>query len=506
MEQNLTRKIGFIGQGWIGKHYADNFEQRGFDVVRYALEEPYIKNGKNIGECDIVFIAVPTPSTPQGFDDSILRQAIKSVGQGKIAVIKSTVLPGTTEKIQAENPEIYVLHSPEFLTEATAAHDAGNPHRNIIGIPVDNSEYRQKAQAVMDILPYAPYILVCSSREAELIKHGGNIWFYSKIVFINMFFDLVAKVGGRWEVVRDAMSADWRIGRTHLDPVHKSGRGAGGNCFIKDFAAFHRLYQDVVDDPLGHEVLESIKNKNIDLLVSSQKDLNLLIGVYGEEVADEAFRRSLFCPVPQKAKKTRCLVTGGAGFIGSNLVDELVARGNEVIIIDNLSTGKREHLNPQAIFYESDVRNLNDIKPLFENVDYVFHLAALPRVQPSIKDPIVSNDVNLNGTLNVLVAARDAKVKKVIYSASSSAYGDQEKMPLHEGLPANPISPYAMQKYMGEGYCRLFSKLYSLPTVALRYFNVYGKRQPLEGGYMLVTGIFIKQRLAGEPLTIVGDS
>ncbi len=501
----MHKKIGFIGQGWIGKSYANDFERRGFDVVRYALEEPYIKNGEGIKDCDIVFIAVPTPTTPDGFDDSILRQVIKKVGQGKIAVIKSTILLGTTVKLQAANPGIYVLHSPEFLTEATAAHDAGNPHRNIIGIPIESLEYRQKAQAVMEILPYAPYILVCSSQEAELIKYGGNNWFYFKVVFINMLADLVNKANGRWEVVRDALAADWRIGRTHLDPIHKSGRGAGGHCFIKDFAAFHQLYKESVGDPLGVEVLEAIKNKNIDLLVSSKKDLDLLAGVYGEGVIGDAFHCSLFADYPSKRKSAKCLVTGGAGFIGSNLVDELVARGNEVIVIDNLSAGKREYINPGAKFYEVDVRNLEAIKPLFEGVDYVFHLAARPRVQPSIQDPIGAHDVNLNGTLNVLVASRDAKVKRVIYSASSSVYGDQEKMPLHEAMPTNPMSPYAIQKHMGEQYCRLFSELYGLSTVALRYFNVYGQRQPLEGAYTLVLGIFIRQRLAGEPLTITGD-
>ncbi|MDD2753550.1 MAG: NAD-dependent epimerase/dehydratase family protein [Candidatus Portnoybacteria bacterium] len=503
--QNLNKKIGFIGQGWIGKSYADDFERRGFDIVRYALEEPYVRNGHGISECDIVFIAVPTPTTPRGFDDAILRQVIKKIGRGKIAVIKSTVLPGATEKIQEENPGIFVLHSPEFLTEATAAHDSANPQRNIIGLPIDNSDFRRAAQEAMKVLPYAPYSLVCSSREAELIKYGGNNWFYFKVVFINMFFDLVAKSGARWEVVRDAMAADWRIGRTHLDPIHKSGRGAGGHCFIKDFAAFHKFYEEMVGDSLGKDVLESVKNKNIDLLISSKKDLDLLSGVYGEEVFNDALNRSLF-PVPsQKKRSAKCLVTGGAGFIGSHLVDELVSRGNEVIVIDDLSAGKREYLNPGAKLYQEDIRNLNAIKPLFEGVDYVFHLAARPRVQPSIQDPVGSNDVNLNGTLNVLVASRDAKVKKVIYSASSSAYGDQEKMPLREDMPTNPMSPYAMQKHMGEQYCRLFSELYGLPTVALRYFNVYGRRQPLEGAYTLVLGIFVRQRLAGKPMTIVGD-
>ncbi|MEI7498785.1 MAG: NAD-dependent epimerase/dehydratase family protein [Candidatus Falkowbacteria bacterium] len=201
----------------------------------------------------------------------------------------------------------------------------------------------------------------------------------------------------------------------------------------------------------------------------------------------------------------KCLVTGGAGFIGSNLVDVLIERGDEVVIIDNLSTGKTEYVNPKAELHQLDIRNLDSIKPLFIGVDYVFHLAAWPRVQPSIEDPITANDINLNGTLNVLVASRDAKVKKVVYSASSSAYGDQPQLPLVETMPTNPLSPYALQKFAGEMYCRLFSEIYGLPTVCLRYFNVYGKRQALEGAYCLVMGIFIQQRLKNQPMSITGD-
>jgi len=201
----------------------------------------------------------------------------------------------------------------------------------------------------------------------------------------------------------------------------------------------------------------------------------------------------------------KCLVTGGAGFIGSNLVDELINRGDEVIIIDNLSTGKKENINSKASFHEVDIRNLDDIKPLFEGVDYVFHLAAFPRVQPSIEDPITANDINLNGTLNVLVAARDAGAKRVVFSASSSAYGNQKIMPLREDMPISPLSPYALQKYAGELYCELFYKLYKLETVRLRYFNVFGNRQPLTGAYCQVMGIFVNQLLRGEEMTITGD-
>jgi UDPglucose 6-dehydrogenase len=294
MDTNMDKKLknkerslpltGFIGQGWIGKNYADDFAKRGFNIVRYGLEGPHINNGDQIKECDIVFIAVPTPTTPAGFDDSIIRKVVKMVGSGKTAIIKSTILPGTTESIQKENPDIYVMHSPEFLTESTAAYDAANPMRNILGIAIDNEMHRKKAKEVMEVLPYAPYQLICLSNEAEFIKYGGNCWFYFKVLFINMLYDLVKKRDCSWETIRDAMAADPRIGRTHLDPVHKSGRGAGGHCFIKDFAAFSDIYKKEIGDEKGLKVLESLVNKNIDLLVNSNKDLDLLRGVYGEDI------------------------------------------------------------------------------------------------------------------------------------------------------------------------------------------------------------------------------
>jgi len=199
------------------------------------------------------------------------------------------------------------------------------------------------------------------------------------------------------------------------------------------------------------------------------------------------------------------LVTGGAGFIGSNIVEALVEQGHEVSIIDNLSTGKKENVNPRAKFFNVDLRELEQIKPIFQGVDFVLHEAALARVEPSIKDPITYHDNNVNATLNVLVAARDAKVKKVVYASSSSIYGDQEKMPLSEDMPANPTSPYGLQKYIGEEYCRVFSYLYKLPTVCLRYFNVYGPRMATEGAYASVISIFGQQRQKGQSMTIAGD-
>ncbi len=205
------------------------------------------------------------------------------------------------------------------------------------------------------------------------------------------------------------------------------------------------------------------------------------------------------------ARAKKVLVTGGAGFIGSHLVDALVEEGHSVVVIDNLSTGKRSQVNKKAKFIKADIRSLKKIKPYFKGADCVFHLAAKARIQPSIKDPVPTFDHNVVGTLNVLLAAHDAGVKRVIYSGSSSSYGDQDTLPLFEEMIPRFKSPYSLSKYVGEELCRLFSGLYGLETVSLRYFNVYGPRQLLAGAYATVIGIFLKQFKDGKPLTIVGD-
>ena len=203
----------------------------------------------------------------------------------------------------------------------------------------------------------------------------------------------------------------------------------------------------------------------------------------------------------------KVLVTGGAGFIGSNLVDRLIDHGIEVIIIDNLSTGKVENIHPRSQFHEHDlsVITIDNLVNILSGVDTVFHLAALARVQPSIENPLPYHDANVTATLNILYAASKAKVKRVVYSASSSCYGNSKKVPQCEDDPANPLSPYGLQKYIGEQYCRMFSEVYKLDTVSLRYFNVYGERMSLEGAYCLVTGIFARQMKNGQDLTITND-
>ena len=201
----------------------------------------------------------------------------------------------------------------------------------------------------------------------------------------------------------------------------------------------------------------------------------------------------------------KVIVTGGAGFIGSNLVDALIERGFEVHVIDNLVNGKIENVNKKAILHKLTITDLYSIKPAFTGAEYVFHLVALPRVQFSIEHPIETNRTNVEGTLNVLIASHETGVKKFIYSSSSSVYGDQPALPLKETMAPLPKSPYGLQKYIGELYCKVWNHVYGLPTVCLRYFNVYGPRSNTEGAYALVIAKFLKQRMNGESMTITGD-
>jgi len=207
----------------------------------------------------------------------------------------------------------------------------------------------------------------------------------------------------------------------------------------------------------------------------------------------------------EQAKKA--VVTGGAGFIGSHLVKALLERGFEVHAVDNYAGGKREDRHhAAAVYHEVDVRDTQKLTEIFAGAKYVFHEAALPRVQYSLEKPVETNDVNVNGTLSALVAARNAKVEKFIYAASGgSVYGDPKTMPFTESMAAHPISPYGLQKHMGELYSRLFSDVYGLSTVCMRYFNVYGPLADPSGAYALVIGKFIKQRQEGGPMTITGD-
>ena len=204
------------------------------------------------------------------------------------------------------------------------------------------------------------------------------------------------------------------------------------------------------------------------------------------------------------------LVTGGAGFIGSNLTEALLQKGHIVRVLDDFSTGKRENLifdkkYPSVEVIEGDIRDLRTCQKAIKGTEYIFHQAALPSVQRSVEDPETSNAVNVGGTLNILLAAKEIGVKRVIYASSSSIYGDTPTLPKHEEMPSHPLSPYALQKYIGEQYCRLFYQLYGLETISLRYFNIFGPKQDPNSLYSAVIPKFIDALLKGSPPTIFGD-
>jgi len=206
----------------------------------------------------------------------------------------------------------------------------------------------------------------------------------------------------------------------------------------------------------------------------------------------------------------RCLVTGGAGFIGSHLVDRLVTDGHEVVVVDNLATGRRENLaqheaTGQVRLVMADVADHGAIRHCFENVDWVFHLAALADIVPSIREPLAYHRANVDGTISVLEATRAAGAKRFVYAASSSCYGLAETHPTPETAPASPQYPYALTKWMGEQLTLFWQRLYQVPAVSMRFFNVYGPRARTSGTYGAVFGVFLAQKLAGRPFTVVGD-
>jgi UDP-glucose 4-epimerase len=202
----------------------------------------------------------------------------------------------------------------------------------------------------------------------------------------------------------------------------------------------------------------------------------------------------------------KSLVTGGAGFIGSNLVDRLLEMGHEVVVIDNEHSDAHDQFywNDKAQNYKYDIRDYENTRSLYDGVDYVFHIAAEARIQPAIENPIEAVSINSVGTVTVLQCAREAGVRRVMYSSTSSAYG-MNQSPNIETQPEDCLNPYSVSKVNGEKLCKMYTNLYGLPTVIFRYFNVYGERQPVRGQYAPVIGVFLRQKAAGETLTIVGD-
>ncbi len=279
-------KIGFIGQGFVGKNIANDIESRGYTVVRYALEAEYVGNREAIKECDIVFIAVPTPSTPEGFDYGIVERNLSLVQQGGVVVVKSTLIPGTTKTLQDKFPHLVILFSPEFLCEATAAYDAAHPIFNIIGLSYDSAAHRKSAEQVMRILPQSDHNFIIRAHAAELFKYTHNIHGYFRVMLSNILYDTASAVGADWADMKLIMDIDPMMSPYYNAPVHKGGRGAGGNCFVKDMAAFRALYEaECGTDTKGLAILTAMEAKNLELLRATGKSADIVAGVYGKPIA-----------------------------------------------------------------------------------------------------------------------------------------------------------------------------------------------------------------------------
>lgn len=487
-------RIAIMGTGMVGGALERHFRAKG--IAPGLFDPPKGLNDKSVlAEADVIFIAVPTPYylDGSGFDDSFIRQAIEAIpNPGKTVVLKSTILPGTTERFQAEYPAHRFLFNPEFLTETSADEDMQFPKRQIVGY---TKESRRDAELVMGLLPHAPFERIVPAREAELVKYFGNAFYALKVAYANQMFDLCHKLGADYDVVKECAKAEPWMGTHHWEIFHKGYRGYGGKCLPKDTRAIIQLAER---HGIDLSLLKNAEAYNNALAKTQGIDVRWQEGSPAKDQATNNKYQFMFQP------KTY-LVTGGAGFIGSNLVEALIREGHRVRVIDNLSTGKRERVHPQAEFIEADFTDLEAIKPHFHGVDGVFHVGALPRIPFSIEHPVPAAEANINGTLSVFVAARDAGVKRVVYSASSSAYGSQEKLPLHPDMPANPLNPYALHKYVGEKIAEQFHRFYGMETVSLRYFNVYGPAMADEGAYVTVISHFVRQRKAGEPLVVHGD-
>lgn len=288
MSKNKKPIIGFVGQGYVGKTAANNFERRGFAVVRYALEPEYRGNKSRIKEADIVFVAVPTPTTRKGHETRIVEEAVALARPGAIVVIKSTVLPGTTSRIQKKYPHITLLNNPEFLSEKTAQKDTDEPFANVIGMPVADAKHRKAAQLVQSIIPKAPFKLITGSEEAEIFKYSHNVNGYMQILTFNLMYDMARHFGATWEPIAKAIEADPLIPNRYSNPVHKSGRGAGGACFIKDFSAFAKHHHKLVGHSKASAFMRAAEAHNIALLAETDKDIALLENVYGKPVVTKA--------------------------------------------------------------------------------------------------------------------------------------------------------------------------------------------------------------------------
>ncbi|EKD44098.1 MAG: hypothetical protein ACD_71C00239G0004 [uncultured bacterium (gcode 4)] len=273
-------KIGFIGQWFIGGNMANDFEERGFDIVRYDIEK-YKDNLTELKKADVVFVAVPTPTVNRKFIWDVLMEAIKNTVAWQKIIIKSTVIPGTTDKLQELYPDRYFFHSGEFLTEKTAELDVRSPARNVIWY---TEKTKDLVEEIMNILPKAEEVY-CTAKESELWKYFSNFLLTGKVVMANLMFDMCQREGADYERIKTIASLDPRIWGSHLTISMDGWRGANGHCFPKDIATLHEYYGNI--NPLWDALLEAMEMYNLQINRESGKNLKILEEVYGNMNTDE---------------------------------------------------------------------------------------------------------------------------------------------------------------------------------------------------------------------------
>lgn len=270
-------KVWFIGQGFIGWNMANEFEDRWYEVVRYSKNR-FPENLPALQECEYVFVWVPTPTKNRKFDDTTLMEAVKNTVSWQKITIKSTVLPGTIDKIQQLYPDRYFFHSAEFLAERSAAEDVANPTRNVVWYTDISKPY---AEEVLKLLPSSPHNFIVTARESELGKYMSNVLLTIKLITANMFYDVCKTRGINYNNVKDIAWSDPRIWPSHLSIEFEWGRWAGWHCFVKDLSAFHELYKSHMISPQADQALEFLEQYNMQLLQDTGKSLDIIKEVFG---------------------------------------------------------------------------------------------------------------------------------------------------------------------------------------------------------------------------------
>lgn len=493
--------IGVIGLGFVGEAIYKSLDQKGCQVRGYDKYENKSKNNFNeLLECDIIFLCLPTiyNENLKQYDKSCIYDISSKLEEHKyngIVIIKSTVEPETTYNLCKSFKTLRFIHNPEFLTAATAFYDFHNQTHIVLGKSVNSLDsdinylknfYNKYYQGTE--------ISICKSNESECMKSFVNCFYSVKIQFFNELYILCQKIDTDYEVIKKLMLRNGWINHMHTQVPGTDGKlSYGGYCFPKDTNALLE-YMKTVDSP--HEVLEAtisernkMRNDNVNVKLHTDLKLNY------NSLNDKSI-----------------LVTGGAGFIGSNLVEKLLSQNVKYVrIIDNLITGSMDNIKFLLDKYENiefmygDISNIDTCRKAVKNIDVISHQAALGSVPRSINDPLSSHNSNVNGFLNILIAAKEAGIKRIVYASSSSIYGDHPKLPKVEEYTGNALSPYAATKAIDEIYAQVFTKCYDLECIGFRYFNVFGPRQDPNGSYAAVIPKFIKLMKEGKSPVINGD-